>query len=83
MAGLDFSVVVYMVGSDVTAFKIGDPVFGNAPGSLAQFCVAEESKIALKPDNLSHAEAAAMPTAYLTGLQGTPAGPKWCMVRAG
>ncbi len=70
VVGLDFSGVVTAVGpGDVGQLKVGDAVFGNANGSLAEYTVAKASEVALKPDWLSFEEAAALPIAYLTSLQ--------------
>lgn len=68
--GLDFAGVVEAVGEGVNVFKVGDEVYGNASGSLAEYVLAEPSKTARKPMKASFKEAAAMPTVYLTGLQG-------------
>ena len=66
----DFSGVIESVGVNVTKFAVGDEVYGKTNGSLADFCVAEVNDISLKPKNLSHSEAAAIPLTYLTSLQG-------------
>mmetsp|Transcript_39322 Transcript_39322/g.57854 ORF Transcript_39322/g.57854 Transcript_39322/m.57854 type:complete len:327 (+) Transcript_39322:187-1167(+) len=68
--GLDVSGTVQAIGSEVTEFSVGDQVFGTAStGSLAQYAVAKVDRIAKKPDFLSFREAAALPIAYVTGLQ--------------
>ena len=68
--GTDFSGVVEAVGSDVTRFRVGDEVFGGAVGAFAGFVTVPEGRaLARKPDNVSHAEAAAMPVAAITALQ--------------
>eukprot|EP00964_Phaeocystis_antarctica_P113586 scaffold77589_cov66-Phaeocystis_antarctica.AAC.6 len=72
--GLDFSGVVKQVGTGVTELAVGDEVFGTAAGSLAEFVTVDAGRIARKPSSLSFAQAAAMPTAYLTGLQSLRAG---------
>ncbi len=70
VVGLDFSGVVEEVDAEVKEFKVGDEVYGNSRGSLAEFVLVDPTKCALKPARLSWLEAAAMPTAYLTALQG-------------
>ena len=72
--GLDFSGVVKQVGTGVSQLAVGDEVFGTAAGSLAEFVAVDAGRIAKKPSSLSFAQAAAMPTAYLTGLQSLRAG---------
>lgn len=68
--GADVAGIVEAVGSGVTAFKVGDAVFGEGGGgSFAEYVCTPEKVLALKPDNLSFAEAAAVPVAALTALQ--------------
>jgi len=61
--GRDFSGVVSALGSGVTDFKIGDPVFGvmdaGIEGCYAEKIIIAAAIIAKKPDTLGHAEAAA------------------------
>jgi NADPH:quinone reductase-like Zn-dependent oxidoreductase len=47
--GLDFCGEVLKIGYKVQNFKVGDHVYGFANGSLAEYCIAEEAKVALKP----------------------------------
>jgi NADPH:quinone reductase-like Zn-dependent oxidoreductase len=68
--GSDVAGMVVRVGSGVTRFKAGDEVFGAGKGAFAEFAVAVERELALKPDHLSFEQAAAMPMAGLTALQG-------------
>ncbi|MBE2197416.1 MAG: NAD(P)-dependent alcohol dehydrogenase [Anaerolinea sp.] len=68
--GADVAGTVEAVGSNVTEFKPGDEVFGVAPGSFAEYVANGASKFALKPANVSFAEAAAVPVAAFTALQG-------------
>ncbi len=75
--GYDFSGVVDAVGEGQTRWKIGDAVFGFLPygpgnnqGAFAEFLIAPEDQVALKPTSISHALAAASATAALTALQG-------------
>jgi NADPH:quinone reductase-like Zn-dependent oxidoreductase len=67
--GADVAGVVEAVGEDVTRFKRGDAVFGCARGSFAEFVLAREGYLTLKPANRSFEEAAAVPVAALTALQ--------------
>lgn len=69
--GVDFAGTVEAVGKSVTRFKPGDEVFGGKLGALGQYVSVRESRaIALKPDNVSFEQAAAVPIAALTALQG-------------
>jgi len=67
--GVDVAGVVEAVGKNVTRFKPGDAVFGCGKGSFAEYACAEESKLALKPENVSFEDAASSPIAALTALQ--------------
>jgi NADPH:quinone reductase-like Zn-dependent oxidoreductase len=67
--GVDFAGEVIAVGKGVTKFKPGDAVFGVAPGSLAEYAWARDTRIALKPEGISYQEAAAVPVAAITALQ--------------
>jgi NADPH:quinone reductase-like Zn-dependent oxidoreductase len=72
--GWDFSGTVYETGRDVSLFKKGDDVFGmvNFPGpgkTYAEFIAANPLHLALKPTNISHAEAAGASLAALTAWQ--------------
>jgi NADPH:quinone reductase-like Zn-dependent oxidoreductase len=66
--GSDFAGTVEAVGADVTGFSPGDEVFGGRTGALAEYVCAR--MVALKPANVSFEEAAAVPVAGLTALQG-------------
>ncbi|NTU75408.1 MAG: NAD(P)-dependent alcohol dehydrogenase [Anaerolineaceae bacterium] len=69
--GADVAGRVEAVGRNVTQFAPGDEVFGDiGHGSFSEYACAPESKLALKPANLSFEEAAAVPMAALTALQG-------------
>jgi NADPH:quinone reductase-like Zn-dependent oxidoreductase len=72
--GNDVAGTVEAVGRNVTRFKRGDEVFGDVSrcgfGAYAEYVVARESALALKPSNLSFEETAALPTAGCTALQG-------------
>ena len=68
--GADVAGVVEAVGRDITSFKIGDAVFGTAKGSFAEYVCASQSTLALKPENLNWEQAASIPIAGITALQG-------------
>jgi NADPH:quinone reductase-like Zn-dependent oxidoreductase len=69
--GVDFAGTVELVGRHVTQFQPGDEVFGGKNGALAEFVsVREDRALVRKPDNISFEEAAAVPIAALTALQG-------------
>jgi NADPH:quinone reductase-like Zn-dependent oxidoreductase len=68
--GRDVAGQVEAVGRNVTQFKPGDEVFGVCLGACAEYVCASEEKLALKPANISFEEAAAVPVAALTALQG-------------
>lgn len=69
-AGADVAGIVAGVGAGVTRFKPGDRVFGDCKGSFAEFACGEESKLARMPQNLSFDQAASVPIAGITALQG-------------
>jgi NADPH:quinone reductase-like Zn-dependent oxidoreductase len=68
--GADLAGRVEEVGESVTQFQPGDEVFGCATGAFAEYVLARESFLALKPAIRSFEEAAAVPVAGLTALQG-------------
>jgi NADPH:quinone reductase-like Zn-dependent oxidoreductase len=68
-SGSDFAGVVEAVGGDVDGLAPGDEVYGAQGGSFAEYVVASKA-IAGKPANLSFEEAAAVPLAGFTALQG-------------
>jgi NADPH:quinone reductase-like Zn-dependent oxidoreductase len=68
--GVDVAGEVEAIGGSVTRFKPGDAVFGTCRGSFAAHCLAAETRLALKPANLSFEQAAAVPVAAVTALQG-------------
>jgi NADPH:quinone reductase-like Zn-dependent oxidoreductase len=69
--GVDFAGTVEAVGKGVRRFKPGDEVFGGKLGAFAEYLtVREERAIALKPANVTFEQAAAVPIAALTALQG-------------
>jgi NADPH:quinone reductase-like Zn-dependent oxidoreductase len=68
--GADVAGQVEAVGRNVTQFKPGDAVFGACRGACAEYACAREDKLALKPANLSFENAASVPVAAITALQG-------------
>ena len=72
--GADIAGRVEAVGRNVKQFQPGDEVFGDISGcgwgSFAEYVSVPESALALKPANLSFEEAAAVPLAAGTALQG-------------
>lgn len=67
--GVDFAGTVEAIGAAVEDFAPGDEVFGRADGTLAEF-VTLQDVVHRKPDRMSLEEAAALPIAAVTALQG-------------
>ncbi|RSO58035.1 NADP-dependent oxidoreductase [Acinetobacter lactucae] len=69
--GNDFAGTVVEVGSNVTQFKVGDEVYAKTDlnGAFAEYTVVQESSLALKPQNISMDQAAALPLVALTSWQ--------------
>jgi NADPH:quinone reductase-like Zn-dependent oxidoreductase len=68
--GADVAGRVEAVGKNVTRFKPGDEVFGVGRGAFAEYACACESKVVLKTKNVTFEQAASVPIAGLTALQG-------------
>jgi NADPH:quinone reductase-like Zn-dependent oxidoreductase len=68
--GRDVAGEVEAVGRNVTRFKPGDAVFGTCRGAFAEYACALESKLAMKPNKVTFEQAASVPVAGLTALQG-------------
>jgi len=72
--GADIAGRIEAVGRNIKQFRPGDEVFGDISacgnGGFAEYVSVTESALALKPDNLSFEEAAAVPMAAVTALQG-------------
>src|SRR5439155_3253412 len=68
--GVDAAGHVETVGRDVTQFKPGDEVFGVCRGAFAEYACATEDKLSRKPANMSFEDAAAVPVAAISALQG-------------
>jgi NADPH:quinone reductase-like Zn-dependent oxidoreductase len=69
--GTDYAGVVEAVGKNVTAYKPGDEVFGGRVGAFSEYIVARADRaIVPKPGNVSFEQAAGVPIAAVTALQG-------------
>jgi NADPH:quinone reductase-like Zn-dependent oxidoreductase len=68
--GWDVAGLVEAVGSNVKHLRPGDEVFGGGSGAFAEYVCVSEDKLALKPANVSFEQAAALPVAAVTALQG-------------
>ncbi|GAC13488.1 zinc-dependent alcohol dehydrogenase family protein [Aliiglaciecola lipolytica] len=74
--GMDFAGTVEAVGEGVTDYTVGDEVYGCAggladlQGTLTEYIVADANLIALKANNLSMREAAAIPLCGITAYEG-------------
>ena len=71
--GFDVSGEVVEVGEQITRFKPGDLVYARMDqltgGAYAEYAAISEKAAAIKPTNMTHAEAAAVPLAGMTALQ--------------
>ncbi len=73
--GVDYAGTVEATGAGVTAFKPGDDVFGARSGAFGEYVAAKaDGAVIAKPANLSFEQAAAVPVAGITALQGLRAG---------
>src|SRR6266581_2968495 len=72
--GVDYAGTVEAVGKNPAAagqFKPGDEVFGAKNGALAEYvCVLADRAVVLKPANMTFEQAASVPVAAITALQG-------------
>src|SRR6266496_2067706 len=72
--GVDYAGTVEAVGKNPAAagqFKPGDEVFGGKNGALSEYvCVLADRSVVLKPANMTFEQAAAVPVAAITALQG-------------
>ena len=69
--GVDMSGQVEAVGKNVTQFKPGDEVFGGRDGAFAEYvCARADRAVVLKPANITFEQAASVPIAAITALQG-------------
>jgi NADPH:quinone reductase-like Zn-dependent oxidoreductase len=89
LLGYDVAGHVEAVGANVDLFRSGDEVFGTCRGSFAEYAVARADRLALKPDNVSFEEAAAVPISGYAALQavrehgGVRAGQRVLVIGAG
>ncbi|MFI9553388.1 zinc-binding dehydrogenase [Nonomuraea endophytica] len=75
--GLEFSGVIDAIGPDVDGasvdgagwLRVGQAVVGRHGGALADYVLAVPDDLALKPDGLTHVEAAALPVAVETAAR--------------
>ncbi|MFV5585130.1 NADP-dependent oxidoreductase [Acinetobacter oleivorans] len=69
--GNDFAGTVVEIGSNVSQFKVGDEVYAKTDlnGAFAEYTVVQQSSLALKPQNISMEQAAALPLVALTSWQ--------------
>src|SRR4029079_7802587 len=68
--GVDVAGQVEAVGKTVTQFVPGDQVFGVSRGAFAEYVCGVETRFVSKPANVSFEQAAAVPIAAITALQG-------------
>jgi NADPH:quinone reductase-like Zn-dependent oxidoreductase len=72
--GVDYAGTVVAVGKNPAAagqFKPGDDVFGGKNGTIAEYiCVLADRSVVLKPANMTFEQAASVPVAAITALQG-------------
>src|SRR5215470_15554931 len=68
--GVDVAGRVEAVGSGVTQFKPGNDVFGTCRGALAEYACPSESALVMKPEKITFEQAASVPVAAFTALQG-------------
>src|SRR5437764_372127 len=69
LLGYDVAGRVEAVGARVTEFRPGQEVFGTCRGSFAEYAVARADRLLPKPDNVSFAQAAAVPISGFAALQ--------------
>ena len=68
--GVDVAGWVESVGRNVTQFKPGEEVFGSCRGAFAEYTCTSESALVIKPGNVTFEQAASVPVAAYTALQG-------------
>jgi NADPH:quinone reductase-like Zn-dependent oxidoreductase len=69
--GVDMAGTVEAVGKNVTQFKPGDEVFGQRFGAFGEYvAVREDRALVLKPAGVTFEQAAGLPVAAITALQG-------------
>ncbi len=77
--GADIAGRLVAIGDGVTQFQTGDAVYGDLSasdlGGFAEYVCVQEQALAPKPPSLSFVQAAAVPMAAVTALQGLPGQP--------
>jgi NADPH:quinone reductase-like Zn-dependent oxidoreductase len=68
--GVDVAGQVEATGRSVTRFKPGDQVFGGCRGAFAEYVCTSESRLISKPEGVTFEQAATVPVAAFTALQG-------------
>jgi NADPH:quinone reductase-like Zn-dependent oxidoreductase len=68
--GVDVAGEVEAVGGNVTQFKAGDEVFGVCRGAFAEYACTSNTTLVTKPKNVTFEQAASVPIAAFTALQG-------------
>src|SRR6266404_4937679 len=68
--GVDLAGQIEAVGRNVTQFQPGDDVFGGSSGAFSEYVCADENKLVLKPASLTFQQAATLPVAAISALQG-------------
>ena len=69
--GVDYAGTVEAVGKNVRLFKPGDEVFGGKTGAFAEYlCTRADRAVTIKPANVTFQQAASVPIAGVTALQG-------------
>ncbi|MCP4520435.1 MAG: zinc-dependent alcohol dehydrogenase family protein [Cytophagales bacterium] len=74
--GMDVAGIIESVSDDVDNFSVGDEVYGcvgglaNLQGTLAEYVAVDHKLLALKPQNISMKEAAAIPLVGITAYEG-------------
>jgi NADPH:quinone reductase-like Zn-dependent oxidoreductase len=70
--GSDIASLVRTIGPGVTRFRVGDEVYGEIPmGGFAEYALALETGLAIKPEELTFAQASTIPQPGPIALQGT------------
>jgi NADPH:quinone reductase-like Zn-dependent oxidoreductase len=67
--GADYAGTIAAIGSGVTGFTVGQPVFGYGEGTLAEYLVRPADAVVLKPERVTFEQAAGVAVAGLTALQ--------------
>ncbi len=70
IVGADFAGIAEQVGGAVRSVAVGDEVYGFADGAFGEFVAAPAARLARKPANLTFEQAASVPLAAITALQG-------------